>query len=187
MCSCYLQCNTLNTFQHVSTLNSLNAPYINTLFTSWEAFFGSAMDAGDDVSDSASMYSVDRSVMSMSMSVRQRAGTGASAAASKAPAESVKNAKNGADADADDDDDHIHRPVSSLKPKVSKQAKVLSPVRGLVHSLVTAVVKLALPFDPLFYLTTLLDIDCLHVSAVHHAINIIPRSDTPIYCCMYVN
>lgn len=72
------------------------------------------MDAGDDVSDSASMYSVDRSVMSMSMSVRQRAGTNASA--SKAAAGSVKNenAKN------DVDDDHAHRPVSSLKPKVSQ-------------------------------------------------------------------
>ena len=87
---------------------------------SWEAFFGSAMDAGDDVSDSASMYSVDRSVMSMSMSVRQRAGTGASASASKAaPAESVRNAKH------DAEDDHIHRPVSSLKPKVSEPFEAL--------------------------------------------------------------
>lgn len=68
------------------------------------------MDAGDDVSDSASMYSVDRSVMSMS--ARQRAGTGASA--SKAAAESVKNAKN------EEDDEITHRPVSSLKPKVTQ-------------------------------------------------------------------
>lgn len=73
------------------------------------------MDAGDDVSDSASMYSVDRSVMSMSMSVRQRAGTGASASASKAAAEPVRSVKN------DVDDDVTHRPVSSLKPKVSQR------------------------------------------------------------------
>lgn len=64
------------------------------------------MDAGDDVSDSASMYSVDRSVMS----ARQRAGTGAS----KGAAEPAKKAKN------DVHDDVIHRPVSSLKPKVSR-------------------------------------------------------------------
>ncbi|CAN0160389.1 unnamed protein product, partial [Ectocarpus sp. 6 AP-2014] len=71
--------------------------------SSWEALFGSAMDAGDDVSDSASMYSMDRSVMS----ARQRGGPGlprAAAAGSVAAAESVKH------------EDH-HRPVSSLKPK----------------------------------------------------------------------
>ncbi|CAN0252056.1 unnamed protein product, partial [Hapterophycus canaliculatus] len=56
------------------------------------------MDAGDDVSDSASMYSVDRSVMS----VRQR-GAGAGVP-TPAPAESIK-------------DEEYHRPVSSLKPK----------------------------------------------------------------------
>lgn len=76
------------------------------------------MDAGDDVSDSASMYSVDRSVMSMSMSVRQRAGTGASA--SRAAPEPVKHAKD------DVDDDVTHRPVSSLKPKVSPTSVVVS-------------------------------------------------------------
>lgn len=62
------------------------------------------MDAGDDVSDSASMYSMDRSVMS----ARQRGGPGlprTAAAGSVAAAESVKH------------EDH-QRPVSSLKPKV---------------------------------------------------------------------
>ncbi|CAM9490449.1 unnamed protein product, partial [Ectocarpus sp. 8 AP-2014] len=71
--------------------------------SSWEALFGSAMDAGDDVSDSASMYSMDRSVMS----ARQRGGPGlprAAPAGSVAATESVKH------------EDH-HRPVSSLKPK----------------------------------------------------------------------
>lgn len=56
------------------------------------------MDAGDDVSDSASMYSMDRSVMS----ARQRGRTVSAAA------ESVKN----------DHNDVAHRPVSMLKPKV---------------------------------------------------------------------
>ena len=82
----------------------------NILFSgfacSWEAFFGSAMDAGDDVSDSASMYSVDRSVRS----VRQRGGGGAMGVPRAAVAASVAGsvAKKSAD----------HKPVSTLKPKV---------------------------------------------------------------------
>lgn len=74
---------------------------------SWEAFFGSAMDAGDDVSDSASMYSVDRSVRS----VRQRGGGGGSGVPRAAVAASVAGSVSKKPAD--------HRPVSTLKPKVS--------------------------------------------------------------------
>lgn len=63
------------------------------------------MDAGDDVSDSASvsasMYSVDRSVMS----VRQRGVVGGGAKPVAAKPESATH-------------DVVHRPVSSLKPKV---------------------------------------------------------------------
>lgn len=55
------------------------------------------MDAGDDMSDSASMYSMDRSVMS----ARQRGRT-------VSGAESLRH----------DKDDAVHRPVSKLKPKV---------------------------------------------------------------------
>lgn len=40
----------------------------------WEAFFGSAMEAGDDVSDSASMYSMDKSVRSMRSTRRGSVG-----------------------------------------------------------------------------------------------------------------
>lgn len=40
----------------------------------WEAFFGSAMDAGDDLSDSASMYSMDKSVRSLRSARRGSVG-----------------------------------------------------------------------------------------------------------------
>lgn len=62
------------------------------------------MDAGDDVSDSASMYSVDRSVMS----VRQRG------VASGVPKGAVAASVAGSVAKKPAD----HRPVSTLKPKV---------------------------------------------------------------------
>lgn len=70
----------------------------------WEAFFGSAMEAGDDVSDSASMYSVDRSVRSIRP--RGQGGVGKSGTASISG--SVRTQKKATE----------HRPVSSLKPKV---------------------------------------------------------------------
>lgn len=64
------------------------------------------MDAGDDVSDSASMYSVDRSVVS----ARQRGVVGGGA--KSVAAESAKH-------------DLVHRPVSSLKPKVNEFSGVV--------------------------------------------------------------
>lgn len=64
------------------------------------------MDAGDDVSDSASMYSVDRSVRS----VRQRGGGVAVGVPRAAVAASVAGSVSKKPTD--------HRPVSTLKPKV---------------------------------------------------------------------
>lgn len=88
--------------------NILRSKQLFSDFTrSWEAFFGSAMDAGDDVSDSASMYSVDRSVKS----VRQRGGGGAVGVPRAAVAASVAGSVSKKPTD--------HRPVSTLKPKVS--------------------------------------------------------------------
>ncbi len=70
------------------------------------------MDAGDDVSDSASMYSVDRSVVS----ARQRGvvGGGAKSVAAESGYAFAKH-----------DVDVVHRPVSSLKPKVNEFSGVV--------------------------------------------------------------
>lgn len=68
------------------------------------------MDAGDDVSDSASMYSVDRSVMS----VRQRGKGGGGGGTPGVPRGAVAASVSGSVAKKPAD----HRPVSTLKPKV---------------------------------------------------------------------
>ena len=68
----------------------------------WEAFFGNAMDAADDVSDSVSVFSVERSVRS----VRQRGVLKASDAVATSVAGSARKLPRRSD-----------KPVSSLRPK----------------------------------------------------------------------
>lgn len=81
------------------------------LYNRWEAFFGSAMDAGDDMSDSASMYSVDRSIRSShtAKSAYRRQTMGPCRSAAPSVDGSVRSKKVAQ-----------HRPVSGLKPKVRR-------------------------------------------------------------------
>lgn len=74
------------------------------------------MDAGDDVSDSASMYSVDKSMRSM-RSVRSGGVKSVRGGAGKAGPASVSGSVTGKKAVVQ------HRPVSSLKPKVRATTK----------------------------------------------------------------